>query len=74
MGLLRGKQTEPVERTATAGFITLSVAPYGYTKVRALPSVHNHKECLFRNGTLMKYTRLEIRLEHFIHPPGEIEA
>lgn len=35
-GLLRGKQTEPVERMATAGFITLSVAPYGYTNVRAL--------------------------------------
>lgn len=35
-GLLRGKHTEPVDRTATAGFITLSVAPYGYTKVRAL--------------------------------------
>lgn len=35
-GLLRGKQTEPVERTATAGLITLSVAPYGYTNVSAL--------------------------------------
>lgn len=36
MGLLSGKQTEPVDRTATAGFVTLSVAPNGYTKVRAL--------------------------------------
>lgn len=36
MGLLRGKHTEPVDRTATAGFITLSVAPYGYTNMRAL--------------------------------------
>lgn len=36
MGLFRGKQTDPVDRTATAGFITFSVAPNGYTKVRAL--------------------------------------
>lgn len=35
-GLLKGKHSEPVERTATAGFITLNVAPYGYKKVRAL--------------------------------------
>lgn len=35
-GLLRGKHTEPVDRIATAGFITFSVAPYGYTNVRAL--------------------------------------
>ncbi|KAG7243010.1 hypothetical protein INR49_016776 [Caranx melampygus] len=33
-GLLSGKQTDPVERTATAGFITLSVAPYGYTNLQ----------------------------------------
>lgn len=36
MGLLSGKQTDPVDRTATAGFITFKVAPKGYTKVRAL--------------------------------------
>ena len=33
---MSGKQTEPVERIATAGFITLRVAPYGYTNERAL--------------------------------------
>lgn len=30
---------EPVDRTATAGFITFSVAPNGYTKVRALQKI-----------------------------------
>lgn len=29
MGLLRGNETPPVERTATAGFMTVMVAPYG---------------------------------------------
>lgn len=43
MGLLRGKHTEPVDRTATAGFITFNVAPNGYTKVRALEK--GCKEC-----------------------------
>lgn len=33
---MRGKHTLPVDNTATAGLATLSVAPYGYKKDKAL--------------------------------------
>ena len=32
-GRLRGNETDPVERTATAGLATFKVAPWGYRKV-----------------------------------------
>ena len=35
-GLLRGNETLPVDNTATAGFITEIVAPYGYKNCNAL--------------------------------------
>lgn len=36
MGLLTGYEVDPEDSTATAGFCTVRVAPYGYTKERDL--------------------------------------
>lgn len=35
-GLFSGNDTLPVDRTATDGFITFNVAPYGYKNDKAL--------------------------------------
>ena len=35
IGRFTGKDTVPLDSTGTAGFCTVSVAPYGYTNVRA---------------------------------------
>lgn len=42
-GRLSGQLTLPVERTATAGFATLIVAPNGYKKDNALKNIKHQK-------------------------------
>ena len=52
MGLFRGNETLPVERTETAGFMTFSVAPYGYTNVSDLWRI---KESVQNAGQKFKF-------------------
>lgn len=42
IGLLRGNETLPVDKTATAGRATFNVAPIGYTKQTALKTINKY--------------------------------